>query len=73
MTMMTKQSKLPFAVTAIGSLALAPAAFAQTVDTSDWACEYCPFQEGHEGDYEVGATSVSDDSAYFGNATGYYE
>ena len=71
--MMTKQSKLPFVVTAIGSLALAPAAFAQTVDTSDWACEYCPFQEGHEGDYEVGATSVSDDSAYFGNATGYDE
>ncbi len=58
---------------ALGAIALAPAAGAQEVDTSDWACEYCPFQQGHEGDYEVGASSVSDDSAYFGNATGYDE
>ena len=58
---------------ALGALALAPAIAAQEVDTSDWACEYCPFQDGHEGDYEVGASNVSDDSAYFGNATGYDE
>lgn len=61
------QSKL---LLALGAIALAPAAGAQEVDTSEWACEYCPFQQGHEGDYEVGAGSVSDDSAYFGNATG---
>jgi MtrB/PioB family decaheme-associated outer membrane protein len=58
---------------ALGALALSPALQAQEVDTSDWACEYCPFQTGHEGDYEVGASAVSDDSAYFGNATGYDE
>jgi hypothetical protein len=43
---------------ALGAIALAPAVGAQEVD---------------EGDYEVGASSVSDDSAYFGNATGYDE
>ncbi len=58
---------------AIGAIAFAPAIAAQEVDTSDWACEYCPFQQGHEGDYEVAAGSVSDDSAYLGNATGYDE
>ena len=70
MTMMNNKTKL---LLALGSIVLVPAANAQTVDTSDWACEYCPFQEGHNGDYEVGASSVSDDSAYFGNATGYDE
>ncbi len=55
---------------ALGALALSSALQAQEVDTSDWACEYCPFQDGHEGDYEAGAGAVSDDSAYFGNATG---
>ncbi len=54
-------------------LAVSPAAFAQSVDTSNWKCEFCPFEDGYRGDYEVGATGVSDDSAYFGNATGYDE
>jgi MtrB/PioB family decaheme-associated outer membrane protein len=58
---------------ALGALALSSALQAQEVDTSDWACEYCPFQDGHEGDYEASAGAVSDDSAYFGNATGYDE
>ena len=44
------QSKL---LLALGAITLAPALQAQEVDTSDWACEYCPFQQGHEGDYEV--------------------
>jgi len=51
----------------------APAAFAQTVDMSEWACEFCPFDEGQRADFEFGASSVSDDSAYFGDATGYDE
>ena len=55
--MMTNKSKLPFYLAAIGSAALASAVHAQNVDTSDWACEYCPFQEGHEGGYEIGATN----------------
>jgi len=46
---------------------------AQTVDTSEWVCEFCPFETGTRGDYEVGASYVSDDSAYFGDATGYDE
>jgi MtrB/PioB family decaheme-associated outer membrane protein len=65
--MTNTQSKL---LLALGTIVLAPIVQAQEVDTSEWACEYCPFQQGHEGDYEVGASSVSDDSAYFGNATG---
>jgi MtrB/PioB family decaheme-associated outer membrane protein len=49
-----------------------PVAIAQ-VDTSEWNCEYCPFPEGYEANVEVGATSVSDDAARFGNGTGYDE
>lgn len=48
-----------------------PAAYAQQADTSAWACEFCPFASGHSGDYQLGASSVSNDSAYFGNASGY--
>ena len=55
------------------SILSAPALAAEDVDTSDWICEFCPFEDGASGDYDVGATSVSDDSAYFGNATGYGE
>lgn len=57
----------------IGSFALVSAAQAQAVDTSEWVCEYCPFEEGHRADYAAGATNVDEDSAYFGNATGYDE
>ena len=51
----------------------APAAHSQAVDTSAWECEFCPFESGHRADYGLGASSVSDDSAYFGNASGYGE
>ena len=54
------------------SLAALPAA-AQEVDTSEWICEFCPFESGYRGDYEVGASSVSDDSAFVGDASGYDE
>ncbi len=54
-------------------LGLVAAVDAQTVDTSEWVCEFCPFEDGHRGDYEVGATAVDEDSAYFGDATGYNE
>jgi MtrB/PioB family decaheme-associated outer membrane protein len=40
------------------------------VDTSEWACESCPFESGYRADYELGAIYVDDDSARFGNATG---
>ncbi len=59
--------------TLIFGAALAVTAQAQAVDTSEWVCEFCPFEDGHRADYAVGATNVSEDSAYFGDATGYDE
>lgn len=53
-----------FALGAIG-------ANAQTVDTSEWVCEFCPFESGHRADYAAGASTVSEDSAYFDDASGY--
>jgi hypothetical protein len=73
--MQTSNGPLRRLVTAffsVAALASMPAALAQ-VDTSEWKCEYCPFPAGYEADVEVGATSVSDDAARFGNATGYDE
>ncbi|MGB5244994.1 MAG: MtrB/PioB family decaheme-associated outer membrane protein [Woeseia sp.] len=55
------------------SLLVFSAASAQRVDTSDWTCEFCPFEEGYRADVSVGAANVSDDSAYFGDASGYDE
>jgi MtrB/PioB family decaheme-associated outer membrane protein len=55
---------------AVGALSLAGEARAQAVDTSDWVCEFCPFDEGYRADYDVGASVVDEDSAYFDNATG---
>ena len=51
----------------------APAAHSQATDTSDWVCEFCPFESGQQADVAVGASSVSDDSAYWGDASGYSE
>lgn len=59
---------------AMASVAMAAtAAQSQEADTTDWECEFCPFESGHRGDYELGATSVSDDAAHLGDATGYSE
>ncbi|MGI9248751.1 MAG: MtrB/PioB family decaheme-associated outer membrane protein [Woeseiaceae bacterium] len=45
--------------------------FAQ-VDTSDWLCESCPFDDGYRAEVDVGGTYVGEDGAVrFGNATGY--
>ena len=52
---------------------LAPAISLAQVDTSDWACESCPFDQGYRAEVDVGATQVSDDAARFGNYTGYDE
>lgn len=51
----------------------AAAAQSQVPNTSAWECEFCPFENGHRADYQLGASSVSDDSAYFGDASGYSE
>lgn len=57
----------------IAAILLVSPALSAEVDTSNWTCEFCPFESGHRADYEAGATYVSDDSAYFGDATGYDE
>lgn len=51
----------------------ASATYSQDVDTNDWICEFCPFEDGQRADLSMGASSVSDDSAYFGDASGYSE
>ena len=51
------------------SLLMPTAALAQ-VDTSEWACQYCPFEEGYRAEIDAGASYVSDDAARFGNGTG---
>jgi len=64
-----------FSIFALGiafALSVTPTVSAE-VDTSGWTCEFCPFERGHRADYELGATVVSDDSAYFGDASGYAE
>lgn len=40
------------------------------VDTSQWRCKYCEFEEGYSGELELGAGYVSDDSFKFGEYTG---
>ena len=52
---------------------LAPAISLAQVDTSGWACESCPFEQGYRSEVDVGATSVSEDAARFGNYTGHDE
>ena len=56
-----------------GVLLLAAPVIAEMPDTSEWVCEYCPFEEGHVADYQVGVSNVSEDSAYLGDANGYDE
>jgi MtrB/PioB family decaheme-associated outer membrane protein len=59
-----------FTIAIAGFVVFPDSANAQAVDTSDWVCEFCPFEAGHQGDYDIGAGVVSDDSAYFHNASG---
>jgi len=61
-----------FLLLAICAMAV-PTAQAQVADTSKWICEFCPFEDGQRSDLSLGASVVSDDSAYFGDASGYSE
>ncbi|HEX7060990.1 MAG TPA: MtrB/PioB family decaheme-associated outer membrane protein [Woeseiaceae bacterium] len=54
-----------------GLAAGTPLAAAEPPDTSSWVCQYCPFATGHRADVTAGASYVSDDSAWFGDASGY--
>ncbi len=55
------------------AMLLVPAVGTAQVDTSDWACESCPFDEGYRATIDVGVISVDDDEARFGNYTGFDE
>ena len=55
---------------AVATALLAPAAAMAQVDTSDWNCEYCPFEDGYRAEYSVGGSYVNEDAARFGNGTG---
>lgn len=48
----------------------ADAADAPVVDTSRWVCKYCPFEDGHSNQVELGADYVSDAAAKFGEYNG---
>ncbi len=56
-----------------GLAACPPLSAAEPPDTSSWVCQYCPFAKGHQADVTAGASYVSDDSAWFGDASGYDE
>lgn len=56
--------------TAAAAALLAPAAATAQVDTSDWNCEYCPFEDGYRADYAAGGSYVTEDAPRFGNGTG---
>jgi len=55
---------------AIAAALLLPAGAQAQVDTSEWLCEYCPFEDGYRAEVDAGALYVSDDAARFGNGTG---
>ena len=55
---------------AVATALLAPAAAMAQVDTSEWSCEYCPFEDGYRADYSAGGSYVNEDAARFGNGTG---
>lgn len=52
------------------SMQLPAVAAEPAVDTSQWRCKYCEFEEGFSGELELGAGHVSDDSFKFGEYTG---
>jgi MtrB/PioB family decaheme-associated outer membrane protein len=55
---------------AIAAALLLPAAALAQVDTSEWKCEYCPFDDGYRAEVDADIGYVSDDVARFGNGTG---
>jgi len=60
-------------VAAVGTALMAATARADNaagVDTSDWACESCPFQKDYEAGATLGVLYVDEDSAKFGEYNG---
>jgi len=54
----------------IAAALLTPIAALAQVDTSEWNCEYCPFEDGYRAEVDAGVAYVSEDAARFGNGTG---
>ena len=61
------------AIVAIGADVPPATAEAANIDTSNWKCKYCEFEEGFGGEVELGAGYVSDDSFKFGEYNGLFE
>jgi MtrB/PioB family decaheme-associated outer membrane protein len=61
------------ALTIISSAPLTAAGQATPPDTSNWKCQFCPFETGAEANIEAGGSYVNEDAARFGDATGYDE
>ncbi|MBT8130843.1 MAG: MtrB/PioB family decaheme-associated outer membrane protein [Gammaproteobacteria bacterium] len=54
----------------VAATMLVPSTVFSEVDTSEWKCELCPFDDGNRARYRAGAEYVSDDAAKFGNGNG---
>ena len=67
----TSVTETPVIETAVADDAPASADF--LVDTANWQCDDCAFEEGYSGELELGIGSVSDDSFKFGEYNGLYE
>jgi MtrB/PioB family decaheme-associated outer membrane protein len=74
-----KISRRLFALTVLSAQVAAavaadsPASGQPPVDTSQWQCNFCQFEEGLSGTLDLGAGYVSDDSFKFGEYTGLHE
>lgn len=58
-------------LTIVASALIAPVSESAAPDTSAWKCELCPFAKGYQAEVTAGGSYVSEDSASFGDATGY--
>lgn len=68
----TRSRSLPILAIAASAL-IAPVSESATPDTSEWKCQLCPFENGYHADIAAAASYVSEDTATFGDATGYDE
>ena len=60
-------------LSALSAAAAADSGGPAAVDTSNWKCESCKFEQGVSGTLDVGAGSVSDKSAEFGHYAGLHK
>ena len=70
--MKTKKRLLPLLILSLQATTAA-GSDADSVDTSQWVCEYCPFEKGLKGTLDLGLGNVSEDSYKFGEYTGLNE